>query len=237
MTAAQALTNANNQPADEALDRRLLVYALAVGATLVGATPSKAEVLYTPSHAVLRGYSGRLGIDLDHDGTDDFVLFIRPVPCCSGYGSAPGLGANGGASNKVATIGPYQFAEPLNRTARIEKGHPFAAWAIMSSAFGYLLWHDAADKFLGVRFLINGEVHYGWIGFRSVTVAYPVITAKLGGWAYETAPGKSILAGDTGSGSAQSQGEIQPTSLQMLAAGHAAIEHRRKRTSNPAKDS
>jgi hypothetical protein len=100
----------------------------------------------------------------------------------------------------------------------------------MSSAFGYLLWHDAEDKFLGVRFVINGEVHYGWIGFRCVTVAYPVITAKLGGWAYETVPNKSISAGDTGSGSAQSHGVISPTSLELLAAGHGAIEHHRKRT-------
>ena len=225
----ESLTRANDQLVNAVLDRRLLVYSLAVGTTLVSVTPSNAEVLFTPSHAVLRGYSGRLGIDLDHDGSDDFMLFIRPVPCCSGYGSAPGLVANGGASNKVATTGPYRFAEALNRTARIEQGRPFAAWAVMSSAFGYLLWHDAEDKFLGVRFLINGQVHYGWIGFRSVSVAYPVITAKLGGWAYETQPNQSILAGDTGTASSGGMGSIEPSSLEVLSAGHTAIPQRRKR--------
>lgn len=58
-----------------------------------------------------------------------------------------------------------------------------------------------------------------------------MITAKLGGWAYETVPNKGILAGDTGSGSAHSQDAIFPTSLELLAAGHTAIEQRRKRNS------
>jgi hypothetical protein len=227
MTIKQKSLTRHKEPIEGGLEQRLLVYAFAVGATLVGATPSNAEVLFTPSHAVFRGYSGRFGIDLDHDGSEDFVLFIRPVPCCSGYGSAPGLGITGVASNKIAAIGPYRFAEPLNRTARIDKGHPFQAWAIMSSAFGYLQWHDAEDKFLGVRFLFNGEVHYGWIGFRNITAEYPVITAKLGGWAYETIPGKAILAGDTGS--SESGATFQPTSLEILSAGHTAIEQRLKR--------
>jgi hypothetical protein len=87
-------------------------------------------------------------------------------------------------------------------------------------------WQNVKSRCLGVRFLINGEVHYGWIGFREVH-DYPV-AVKLYGWAYETVPDKEILAGDEGTG-APLNSSISPTSLGRLAAGHAAIDERRRR--------
>ena len=211
----------------KALDSRLFLYALTAGTTLTAAQTANAEVRFTPSNAVLQGYSGSFAIDLDHDGSADVTLIIRPVVCCSGYGSAPGLVASGDASNQIATR--YRGADPLNRTARIEKGQPFHAWAIMTSAIGYGAWQGGENKFLGVRFLINGNFHYGWIGFRSVTLHYPVITANLAGWAYETEPNKSILAGDIGTAPPLT-GVLHPTSMEILAAGHSGIDERRKRT-------
>ena len=88
-------------------------------------------------------------------------------------------------------------------------------------------WANVTNRFLGVRFLINGEIHYGWIGFRKVRV-YPM-GARLYGWAYETEPNKEIIAGDTGRAE-QSDSSISPTSLEILAAGHSGIEQRRKVT-------
>jgi hypothetical protein len=59
--------------------------------------------------------------------------------------------------------------------------------------------------------------------------ANPGVYAPLGGWAYETEANKAILAADKGNTS-ESTGSINPTSLEILAAGHTRMEERRKRT-------
>jgi hypothetical protein len=78
--------------------------------------------------------------------------------------------------------------------------------------------------------MINGEVHYGWVGFRSVSVVNSRLTAVLGGWAYETEPNKPIVAGDEGEGmESNTMSSLRPTSLQLLAMGHTGIADRQRR--------
>jgi len=56
----------------------------------------------------------------------------------------------------------------------------------------------AVERFLGFRFKINGEDHYGWARLNVViSDSYPGLTATLTGYAYETIPGKAIIAGST----------------------------------------
>jgi hypothetical protein len=45
--------------------------------------------------------------------------------------------------------------------------------------------------FIGVEFLIEGQVHYGWIDLDN----YTWWQSEIHGWAYESEPGKPILAG------------------------------------------
>jgi hypothetical protein len=49
--------------------------------------------------------------------------------------------------------------------------------------------------FIGVRFLISGKTHYGWIRFNNSLNRAP---ATIVDWAYEDVPGAAIAAGDTG---------------------------------------
>lgn len=90
--------------------------------------------------------------------------------------------------------------------------------------FGY--FYDTFDRFLGVKFMINGQVHYGWIGFRGVGVLFG-LGAQLWGWAYETEPNTSIRAIDPSYTPSISAAE--PTSLELLAAGHVAVADWRRR--------
>ena len=55
------------------------------------------------------------------------------------------------------------------------------------------------DQFLGLRFSINGQVHYGWarISTRGNGTTKPK-TIWLTGFACETNPNTTILAGDRG---------------------------------------
>ncbi len=220
----------NDNQIDGALDGRLLLYALAAGATLAYSVPARAEVVFTSSNAILQGTSGQLAIDLDHDGSTDFTLVIKQVWSLSRYQMVPGLGAYGNQPSNQIGVGRYGWADALNKKAKITAGHTFRASTLMESFFGYLgVWPNVADRFLGVRFLINGEVHYGLIGFRKVNDAHHTFGAYLGGWAYETSPDTPIVAGDRGTAGALT-GSIHPTSLEILAAGHSGIDIRRQRT-------
>jgi hypothetical protein len=83
------------------------------------------------------------------------------------------------------------------------------------------------DHYLGVRFPINGETHYGWIRL-TVTIDLkphgPFMSAKITAYAYETEANTPILAGTTEDAAAEIQlpESIQKQSgpsLGMLAAG------------------
>jgi len=94
------------------------------------------------------------------------------------------------------------------------------------------------NSYLGVRFLLNGQTHYGWIRLTVSTYAnagQPYMSAKITGYAYETVPNKPILAGTAATVTSASE---KPTakaqapkniknqagpSLGMLAAGADAL--------------
>ena len=209
-----------------AFEHRLLIYMLAAGATLAWSAPTQAEVVFTSSNAFLKGV-GKFDIDIDHDGSADFSLSIKMIHYSThslelallAYGNRPSHQIVARAANAL----------PLEKKTRIAAGRTFRAFTAMETAVYGGLWADVTNRFLGVRFLINGEVHYGWIGFSAVR-DFPM-SARLAGWAYEAVPGKEILAGDTGS--SESGATFEPTSLEILAAGHSAIDQRRKRSINP----
>ena len=51
------------------------------------------------------------------------------------------------------------------------------------------------NGYIGVRFLISGKTHYGWVQFDATANRSP---ATIRGWAYEDVAEKAIAAGDTG---------------------------------------
>ena len=75
-------------------------------------------------------------------------------------------------------------------------------------------------RFLGLRFTLQGKVHYGWARFTKVTASAcnggPAISATLTGYAYETIPNKPIIAGKTKGPDVLT---VQPASLGRLAQG------------------
>ena len=217
----------NNKPEDGSLDRRLLLYALAGGAVLASAPSTQAEVIFTPSSVVLHGGTASLAIDLDNDGSTNFTIAIQQCRTYSGYGIGRCVEAHGQSpSDQVGMFGPpgERLAEALSPRTQVNGGHRFWADAVMASlSLGN--WWNVTNRYLGVRFKINGQVHYGWIGFRSVTADQNGFTAAFGGWAYETNPDTPIVTGDRGTNSSA----VQPTAMEILAAGHTAIDQRRQR--------
>jgi hypothetical protein len=58
------------------------------------------------------------------------------------------------------------------------------------------LGRGLTNRYLGVKFNIDQQVHYGWLRI-SVSTTHDHFTAELTGYAYETIPNKPIVAGQT----------------------------------------
>jgi hypothetical protein len=115
---------------------------------------------------------------------------------------ASNLRSNGGVVGEVQNL---RFASALKPGAHVGAGkkfltgsHPDLLWGIWATTGGpgsTGRWRNAHDRYLGVKFSIKGKTHYGWV--RLTVSLPPGIDAHITGYAYETIPGKAIIAGST----------------------------------------
>jgi hypothetical protein len=224
----------------DSVHHQLNMYALAATAAGVGALAlaqaAHAEIVYTHAHRVINpGDSYKL--DLNHDRKIDFVFqnykhTTTGVDLIQDYLWAIAQGNNGVDHNP----GRLGFASALTKGTPINSGMNFGTdkvtvelamgggdntWTCM----GY--WENTRDRYLGLEFDIKGRVHYGWARLNVKCTAWPdvIINATLTGYAYETIPGKAIIAGKAKGADVIT---VQPASLGHLAQGAAAILDRRQ---------
>jgi hypothetical protein len=102
-------------------------------------------------------------------------------------------------------------------------------------------WVNVSDRYLGLKFKINGKFHYGWARLNvKVLRGQFKITATLTGFAYETIPGKAIIAGATkGPDDAEPAASLhsptpEPAALGMLAVGAPGLSICRREESAAA---
>ncbi|HXM19843.1 MAG TPA: hypothetical protein VN948_01090 [Terriglobales bacterium] len=223
----------------QSLQRRLNMYALAASAAgvslLASAQPSEAKVVYTKAHQVI-GTNGVYNLDLNHDGIIDFLVLESGYATFNGTRGNNTLLAKEALGNAVeGRIGNgRQFAAALKRGARIGPGEHFirggsrgetmaATWASDGSGGPTTgQWVNVNSRYLGLKFKVGGKIHYGW---ARLTVQLPgnfLINATLTGYAYETVPGKEILAGQTAD-----QADDGTVSLRRLALGAGSVVHGR----------
>jgi hypothetical protein len=181
------------------LKKRLAQYGM-LAAAITGANEANGAVIYTD---ITPDFAGGVGsqyfLDLDNNAVNDFRiwhngssnLYISPLT----------------ATNEVLGSGGATFAYPfaLSSGATISSGAGtfynngfsggFQSLNYGSCSFGN--WCTITDRYIGVRFDIAGNIHYGWVRL-DVNQSGSVWTVK--DYAYETNPGVAILAGDTGTG-------------------------------------
>jgi len=190
------------------LNRNLGLYALAAASAGVSVlalvTPAGAQIVYTPFHKVILN-NEKILIDLNHDRVPD--LAIREVPSTFFGATFPGNslrvepGPGGGLKQGLTLRGASAMS--IGQEIGPREGFFFGpAWMCAVTNYGIYYegsWVDVyPPHYLGIRFLINGETHYGWA--RLTTIDGPgFIEANLSGYAYETQANKPIRAGDTGS--------------------------------------
>jgi len=216
----------------KSLHQQLNTYALAAGAAGVSALalaqPAESKIVYTPAHEVIGPYYA-LQIDLNHDGISDFSLYYLCATNCRALWARLGVDGDKVWSIDLGNEPPYAAAlrsgvrigpsAPNKRSGKPPKGGldmAFDSCTGNGCSHGGP-WYNVHNRYLGFKFSIHGKPHYGW---ARLNVRFDRSTAVLTGHAYETIPGKAIIAGKTKGPDVTT---VQPASLGHLAAGASAI--------------
>jgi HYDIN/CFA65/VesB family protein len=185
------------------------MFAIAL-ATMVAAftlvSPAKAEIVYHSANIGIN--DGTYNLDLNGDGVTDFTIMStwRSGSCgvnCKyweislGETPASGNGAVVGPLKRGDEIGPNQafdgnagfMSEYLKKYVCGPKscGWLYSSWGPWLGQTGYL----------GLSFQVNGQTYYGWAKLKCPGGKYGGGQGTLLGYAYETIPGRAILAGET----------------------------------------
>lgn len=206
----------------ESLHQRLHAYALAASAAGVGvmalAQPAAAKIIYTPIAPLTGQYS--YSIDFNHDQGHDFDIYLTTWNS-GGHTNHTNLIVSG-YSNYVV-VGKGGFARALRSGALIGSSRALKARCGMDDDGIKGPWANhgigVRNRYLGFKFAINGETHYGWARLSVVVQphGHPGFLPMLTGYAYETIPNKPIIAGKT-----QGKGEATLGRLAQGASGVSA---------------
>jgi hypothetical protein len=204
---------------------------MAAGAAGVGllaaAPPAHAEIVFTPVNMTLT--DGRVYLDIDHDGTNDFVLSIYNEGPQDRRLAAQGVGQQNGVLGY--SFGPSYPPYALLAGARIGGGprngvfwHRPGSAVNVAATFGTVIerpFANTGDRYLGLKFKINGLNHYGWMLLNAKAGAvdhHPMISVRVKGYAYNTEVGIPIAAGQI-SASAKNDMVPEAGTLAALALG------------------
>lgn len=190
---------------------KLKAYSAMAAALTAGTAALNAEVVYTDIDDVTIGLGEAFELDIDGDGTMDFIFAASSLTgsngtwsFASGFGSVSSLGIGGPSNQMVGTVGPYYpYASDLNAGDLIDAAQSFLSYpslgnvaVIASNFYGstYGNFPGQGPKFLGVKFDIGGDLHYGWVRLESdIDDVYVTIMD----FAYENTADAGIEAGST----------------------------------------
>jgi hypothetical protein len=227
------------------LEKNLLAYAAAASAgLLLGARPADAEIIYTPSNIPISFAQRNLGpaftrFDLSKGSGPDFTFamsytslyssatirhkfYLKIVPAQAGNGAIQGAGKSVAAAlSQGEKIGPQQ------------KFGSDGLYMVISEFDGFGsrksgTWQNVEFAYVGLKFVITGEIHYGWARikfpypgtfFDPGALGYPSIY----GYAYESTPNQAIVAGQTSGSAQETSAASTPASLGALAAGASGV--------------
>jgi hypothetical protein len=160
----------------------------------------EAKIIYTSTHHVIRE-GDSYSLDLTGDGKTNLTFQNKHFSSCSTGGScrsSQSLSANVAASAQA--VHNYFGAVAMKPGMWIGPKRAFQGGLELMARFrgpDYGSWINVKNRYLGVKFKIKGQTHYGWARLSVQYQPPSQITATLTGYAYETIPGKAIIAGAT----------------------------------------
>src|SRR5262249_14463262 len=125
-------------------------------------------------------------------------LFVRPAGGGAFVGYSNSQGPYASALVKGAQVGPSAHFSPAGQPVTIERSNGIScSHATHRDLYGQ--WgNNPPNRFVGVKFLINGAVHFGWVRLSANFVSR-LDSATITAYAYETVANKTIKAGNTSS--------------------------------------
>jgi hypothetical protein len=188
-------------------DKRLKAYCIAAATAGVSAlalnSAARAEIVYTPAdgHIAFERWSK---IDFNHDGIPDASFYLSSTNYkVTDRGIGVRASVNGGIVGFAGRS--YAYASAFRGGAVIGPRDAFLREAVLcrtiinhydgSSTFFKGPWGNTQGRYLGVKFQISGETHYGWI--RLNVGAPRKLEGMITGYAYETIANQPIMAGQT----------------------------------------
>jgi hypothetical protein len=231
----------------ESIDHQTKLYSIAAAVAGVSmlalAQPAEGEVVVTQKTIPIpvNSYFGTpvppTPISLNNNGVNDFSFSIYSFAYHSFNNDLTVWPLQGGAVVAARDEGGGFYASALaagakigpsahfstNKLTDIERAHGFDASSHYSRNL-YGKWsNNPVNHYLGVKFLINGATHYGWVRL-TVKTRPRGFSATITGYAYETVANKPIFAGEKDDAS-QAQIEQAPrASLGMLALGADGLQ-------------
>jgi hypothetical protein len=177
------------------LDRRLAAYIAAGSAAGVGllalAQPAEAEIVYTATYTRIHDGGPNTLLDLNNDGIADFEF--------NHYSSSVRWLYIYGATNRNSIFQAQQgWAADLFEGILIGPKRQFGGSQLMAVSYNGITlgdWNHVQNRYLGLRFQIDGKTHYGWA--RITVRGNGGYDAIITGYAYETVPDRPIVSGQT----------------------------------------
>jgi hypothetical protein len=206
------------------LDSMLAAYIAAGSAAGVGllalAQPAEAEIVYTATYTRIHDGGPNTLLDLNNDGIADFEFnhYSSSVKWLYVYGETKGNGIQS----------QQGLAPDLFKGILIGPKRQFGASLKMAESYNGVTrgdWNHVQNRYLGLRFKIDGETHYGWA--RITVRGNGGYDAIITGYAYETVPDRPIVSGQTagtysGDDDPDASAPSPGTDLGTLALGAAA---------------
>jgi hypothetical protein len=235
------------------IDHRMKLYSAAAIAAGVGALAlaqtAEGEVVITRKNIPIPisqyGFpTNPVLISLNNNGINDFSFSLYSFAYHSANMDLTIRPLEGGAvmdKETAARGGSTFFAQALSRGAKIGPSAHFSSKGYgeavederrifnysnsTSVFFTYGNWgKNPSNKYLGVKFLIDGETHYGWVRL-TVSTGPGGLAGTITAYAYETEANKRILAGLPEGEKPVILNENKGASLGALAAGADGLSH------------
>jgi len=188
----------------EAVNHQLTLYSLAAsaaGVSLLALVPqAEGKVVVTKTWVEISVFTKIYQLDLNHDGIADFTFSdyatasgqytaLKVAP--AGQNAIWGSAKDASALPAGVRIGPSKNFQRAKLVMADDVD--FCSSTCFSKSFGP--WVDVTRRYLGLKFFILGQIHYGWARLNVTVSGVPY--GALTEFAYETIPNKSIVTGGT----------------------------------------
>jgi hypothetical protein len=148
-------------------------------------------------------------LDLNNDTLNDFAFRLYSANGVGWPRVLHSLGVNGLRGNGILDFlsHTHQCAKALPRGAKVGPSDRFdtkavMGWAYYAFQFGsgsFCTWQKVTTQaFVGFKFSIAGQTHFGWARFGGISLGVrQSAAATFIDYAYETIPNKTIVTGQT----------------------------------------